>query len=74
MVDTAMGKAVMSVLPEGRHCASVDIQWRFLRPAANGELLAEVEVLKQGRAVVHLDGRVRDADDSLVATGPEPSR
>ncbi|MGD9700926.1 MAG: PaaI family thioesterase [Acidimicrobiia bacterium] len=68
MVDTAMGKAVMSVLPDGQFCASVDVQLRFIRPASDGELVADVVVLKQGRSVVHLDARVHDADDRLIAT------
>lgn len=69
MVDTAMGKAAMSVLPEGRFCASVEVQLRFVRPAhADGELVADVEVLKQGRHLVHLEGRVVDADSRLIAT------
>jgi uncharacterized protein (TIGR00369 family) len=68
MVDTAMGAATMSVLPEGRYCASVDVQLRFVRPAGAGTLVADVEVLKRGRSVVHLDGRVRDGDGRLVAT------
>jgi uncharacterized protein (TIGR00369 family) len=69
MVDTAMGKATMSVLPEGQYCTSVDVQLRFIRPASAGVLVAEVEILKRGRAVVQLHGRVHDADDRLVATG-----
>jgi acyl-CoA thioesterase len=68
MVDTAMGKATMSVLPEGRFCASVDVALRFIRPASGGVLTADVEVLKAGRAVVHLQGSVHDGDDRLIAT------
>ena len=68
LVDTAMGKATMSVLPEGSYCASVDVQLRFIRPASEGEITAEVEVLKAGRTVVHLEGRVVSAEDKLVAT------
>lgn len=68
LVDTAMGKATMSVLAEGQYCASVEVQLRFIRPAGDGELVAEVEVLKAGRSVVHLEGRIRDAEDRLIAT------
>ncbi|HEX6568357.1 MAG TPA: PaaI family thioesterase [Acidimicrobiales bacterium] len=68
MVDTAMGGATMSVLPEGQFCASVDVQLRFVRPASEGVLVADVSVLKQGRGIVHLDGRVHDADERLIAT------
>jgi uncharacterized protein (TIGR00369 family) len=68
MVDTAMGKATMSVLPGGRFCASVDVQLRFIRPGRSGVLVAEVEVLKRGRSVVHLQGGIRDEDGTLIAT------
>lgn len=68
LVDTAMGKATMSVLAEGQYCASVEVHLRFIRPAGDGELVAEVEVLKAGRSVVHLEGRVHDAEDRLIAT------
>jgi acyl-CoA thioesterase len=67
MLDTAMGQATMSVLPEGQYCASVDVQLRFIRPASGGSLCAEVEVLKKGRTVIHLAGTVHDGDDRLIA-------
>ncbi len=68
LVDTGMGKATMSVLPEGQFCATVDIQIRFIRAASAGSLVADVEVLKRGRNLVHLDARVTDADGTLIAT------
>jgi uncharacterized protein (TIGR00369 family) len=68
LVDTAMGGAAMSVLPEGQYATSVDIQFRFVRPASEGSLAAVVEVIKQGRHVIHLEGRVLGDGDRLVAT------
>lgn len=67
MIDTAMGKATMSVLAEGQFCATVDLQLRFIRPASAGTLVAEATVLKRGRSVVHLEARVHDDADQLVA-------
>ena len=53
LVDTAMGKATMSVVDDGFHCASVELSLRFIRPASAGELIAEATVVKQiGRAHV----------------------
>ncbi|HMS11472.1 MAG TPA: PaaI family thioesterase [Microthrixaceae bacterium] len=69
LLDTAMGSAAMSVLPDGTYCTSVDLQTRFIRPAVAGSLTATVDVVKAGRHVIHLDGQVRDADDRLIATG-----
>ena len=68
LVDTAMGSAAMSVLPDGRYATSVDIQLRFVRPASQGSLSAAVEVIKQGRHVIHLEGRVLGDGERLVAT------
>lgn len=68
LVDTAMGKATMSVLDGGLYCASVEVSLRFIRPASAGELIAEATVVKRGRSIVHLDARVHDDNDRLVAT------
>jgi uncharacterized protein (TIGR00369 family) len=70
LVDTAMGKSTMSVIDEpGRYCASIELSLRFIRPAVSGRLTAMATVVKRGRSVVHLDARVVDADDRLIASG-----
>jgi acyl-CoA thioesterase len=68
MVDTAMGKATMDVLDDGWFCASVDVQLRFIRPVSSGAVEAVATVLKKGRSVVHLEARVADDQDRLIAT------
>jgi acyl-CoA thioesterase len=68
MVDTAMGKATMSMLGEGQHCASVDIQMRFIRAVGDGRVVADAKVLRRGRTVVHLQAGVTDDEDHLIAT------
>ena len=68
MVDTAMGKATMEVLADGLACASIEVQLRFLRPVSTGTIEAEATVVKKGRSIVFLEGRVHDGDGTLVAT------
>ncbi len=68
MVDTAMGAAAMSTLDEGLACASIEVHLRFLRAVASGRLVAVVSVVKGGRRVVQLEGRIRDDAGELVAT------
>ena len=68
LVDTAMGAAAMSVLAEGRYATSVDIQFRFVRPASTGRLSATVEVIKAGRNLIPLAGRITGEDDKLIST------
>ena len=68
LVDTAMGRATMSVLEEGRICASIEVAVRYLRPITGGRLVATASVLQAGRRIVHLEGRVTvDGDDRPVA-------
>ena len=67
MVDTAMGAATMSSLDPGLACASIEVHLRFLRAATTGRLAAETNIVKGGRRVVQLEGRVRDASGELVA-------
>jgi acyl-CoA thioesterase len=68
LVDTAMGKATMSALDQGNYCASVEVSLRFIRPATEGSLTAVATVVKRGRSIVHLEARVHDTDQRLVAT------
>lgn len=68
MVDTAMGAATMSVLEDGQACASIEVHLRFLRAAAAGSLTADVSVIRAGRRIAQLEGRVTGADDELIAT------
>lgn len=68
MVDTAMGAATLSTLDAGLACASIEVHLRFLRAAPSGCLEAEVNVVKGGRRIVQLDGRVRNEAGELIAT------
>lgn len=68
MVDTAMGAAAMTVVPDGSFCASVEVHLRFLQPAMAGALSAEVAVERAGKRIVHLSGRVHDPGGATVAT------
>jgi acyl-CoA thioesterase len=69
LVDTAMGKATMSVLDESTFCATIEMSLRFIRPVGSGSVLAVAKVLKRGQHVVHLDAQIHDSQDRLIATG-----
>ena len=69
LVDTAMGRATISVLDEGSYCASIEVSVRFLRAVPEGRMTARVTVLQAGRRVVQLVGRVTvDGDDRPIAS------
>ena len=71
LLDTAMGAATMSVLPDGNWCATLDIHTRYLAPCFGGRLTAIATVRKAGRRVVHLDAVVSgdDGTEYVAASG-----
>ena len=72
LVDTSMGGATMSVLPEGRFCASIEVHLRFLAPALGDHLRADTTVVRAGKRIVSLESRVTASagggEPTLVAT------
>lgn len=68
LMDTAMGAAVMSVVEEGKFCATIEMQTRFHRPASGGRLTAEATILNAGRRVIHLRAETTGEDGRLVAS------
>jgi acyl-CoA thioesterase len=68
LIDTAMGAATMSILDEGRFCASVDVHMRFIRPLSEGSLEIAAEVLNAGRRMVQLSATAHDGNGRLIAT------
>jgi len=69
LVDTAMGRAAMSVLDEGSYCASIEVSVRFLRAVTEGRMTVRVTVLQAGRRIVQQEGRVTvDGEDRPIVS------
>jgi acyl-CoA thioesterase len=68
MADSGMGIAISSGLPEGEHCATIEIKINYLATVREGTLISETEVVKQGRNIVFAESRVTDGQGRLVAT------
>ncbi|MEZ5233668.1 MAG: PaaI family thioesterase [Acidimicrobiales bacterium] len=59
LMDTAMGAAVVSVLPEGAQCATIEVHTRFHAGARDGGLRAEAIVTTPGRRITSTSRRRR---------------
>ena len=68
LVDYSMGQAVQYGLPEGEHCATIEIKISYLTSVREGTVTVETEVVKQGRTIAFLTSKVTDDQDRLVAT------
>ena len=70
LLDTVVACAVMSTLPAGRSCLTLEIKVNYLRAIteAVGEVVGEGLAVHTGRQVGVADGRVTDANGRLYAT------
>ena len=70
LLDSVLGCAVQTTLPQGTGYTSIEIKVNYLRAVHGdgGELTAHGWVTKPGRRVAFVDGDVRDAAGKVVAT------
>lgn len=67
LLDTVMGRAVISALPEGRGCATVECKINFFRPVQRGSLVATAELKNLTRSTAYAEGSIENTEGKLVA-------
>ena len=67
MLDTALGRAVISRLPEGRGCATIEAKVNYFRPVQSGRIRAVAEVLRLTRRTAYAEASVLDSEEHLLA-------
>jgi uncharacterized protein (TIGR00369 family) len=70
LLDSAVGCAVQTVLPDGAGYTTLSLELKYLRPVAldAGELTATGTVVHAGRRQATAEGRLTDAAGRLLAT------
>lgn len=71
LLDSAMGAAVHSTLPEGQGYTTLETKFNLVRAitADTGPILAEGSVVNRGRQVATAEGYLRDGAGKLLAHG-----
>ncbi|MGI9590060.1 MAG: PaaI family thioesterase [Myxococcota bacterium] len=67
MLDTVMGRAVVSRLPQGRGCATIDAHINYFRPAQQGRIRAIGECVRITRRTAYAEGTLLDAEGNMLA-------
>ncbi|HRI50981.1 MAG TPA: PaaI family thioesterase [Pseudomonadota bacterium] len=69
LLDSAMGCAIHTLLPQGTGYSTVDLHLNFVRPitAATGTVRAEGKSIHLGKRFATAEGRVVDGDGKLYA-------
>ena len=71
LLDTAMTASVLSTLPKGQLCKTVEVKVNFVRSATDrsGALVAEGRPIHIGGRLATAEGRITDAEGRLYAHG-----
>jgi len=67
LVDAVMGCAHASQLEEGETFTTLELKINFVKPVWKSRLVAEGKVIRAGRTIGLVEGRVTDDSGSLVA-------
>jgi uncharacterized protein (TIGR00369 family) len=68
MLDVAMSFAVLSTLERGHVVPSLEIKTSYLAPAKPGTIVGEGALVRRGRTVAFMEGRLFSPDGSLLTT------
>jgi uncharacterized protein (TIGR00369 family) len=69
MLDMAMAFSVLCGIEDGHVVPSLEIKTSFIAPAKQGRILAEGRVVRRGRTIAFMEGRLTDESGNLIATG-----
>lgn len=59
LADTSMGTALSRALPDGEHCATIEIKISYYAPARAGRLDCEAHITHRSRRFAFLESEVR---------------
>jgi uncharacterized protein (TIGR00369 family) len=74
MLDDTMGPAVWLKSKGTLYTATIEMSLRFLAPARPGRLFGEATVLQLGTTIAFLEGKLLDADGTLLARASATAR
>ncbi len=69
MLDNVMSRAALQRLDDGQIIQTLEMKTTFIGPAPIGAVIGEGQVVRQGRSIVFLEGRIfSEAGDLLVTS------
>jgi len=67
LLDTALGRAVLSRLPEGRGCATVEIKINYFRPIQRGRISARARCQQLTKSLGYAEGEITSEEGKVLA-------
>ncbi len=69
MLDNAMSFAALAKLGMAFRAPSLEVKTSYIAAARPGRLIGEGKLVRAGRSIAFLEGRLFDAESTLIATG-----
>lgn len=71
LLDSAMGCAVHTLVPQGKGFTTLEIKVNYVRPMFEntGEVRCEAQIINMGKTVATADGKILDGKGRLLAHG-----
>jgi len=67
LLDTALGRAIISTLPPGRGCATVEIKVNYFRPVQAGRIVANGRMKETTRSLAYAEGEILNDQGKVLA-------
>jgi len=67
LLDSALGRSILSALPEGRGCATVEIKVNYFRPIQAGRVTARGVLRELTRSLGYAEGEVVNEQGKVLA-------
>lgn len=67
LLDSALGRAVVNALPEGRGCATVEIKINYFRPIQSGRVTARGWKRELTRSLGYAEGEIVNEEGKVLA-------
>jgi uncharacterized protein (TIGR00369 family) len=68
MLDLSMSFAVLCALDDGHVVPSLEVKTSFIAPALPGEIVGDGMLVRKGRSIAFMEGRLTDRDGNLLTT------
>ncbi len=67
LLDTALGRAVLEELPDGRGCATVEIKVNYFRPVRSGRIRARGRLKELTKSLGYAEGDILSNEGKVLA-------
>jgi acyl-CoA thioesterase len=67
LLDTALGRAILEHLPQGRGCATVEMKINYFRPIQRGRVRAQGRMRELTRRLGYAEGEILGPDGKVLA-------